>query len=285
MQQAGRQNNRLLAILLSPSVFWLALFFIVPLIVVLFVSFSKRSLLGVVEYDFNLANYRRVFSELIYLRILWKSVWLAILNTVLCLLVGYPFAFYIARQSPSRQRLLIFLVMIPFWTNFLVRTYALIFIVRDTGFINNILIGLGVIDTPLPIMFTQTGVLLGMLYGYLPFAVLPLYASIEQLDFDYVQAAQDLGANGLKVFLRIILPLTMPGVVAGSIITFIPTLGAYVTPDLMGGGNTFLIGNLLQQQFMTVRDWPFGSALGIILMVMVLAATMFYFRVGGSRTV
>ena len=204
---------------------------------------------------------------------------------VLCLLVGYPFAFYIARQSPSRQRLLIFLVMIPFWTNFLVRTYALIFIVRDTGFINNILIGLGVIDTPLPIMFTQTGVLLGMLYGYLPFAVLPLYASIEQLDFDYVQAAQDLGANGLKVFLRIILPLTMPGVVAGSIITFIPTLGAYVTPDLMGGGNTFLIGNLLQQQFMTVRDWPFGSALGIILMVMVLAATMFYFRVGGSRTV
>ena len=199
MQQAGRQNNRLLAILLSPSVFWLALFFIVPLIVVLFVSFSKRSLLGVVEYDFNLANYRRVFSELIYLRILWKSVWLAILNTVLCLLVGYPFAFYIARQSPSRQRLLIFLVMIPFWTNFLVRTYALIFIVRDTGFINNILIGLGVIDTPLPIMFTQTGVLLGMLYGYLPFAVLPLYASIEQLDFDYVQAAQDLGANGLKV--------------------------------------------------------------------------------------
>jgi spermidine/putrescine transport system permease protein len=285
VQQAGRQNNRLLAILLSPTVFWLSLFFIVPLIVVLVVSFSKRSLLGVVEYDFNLANYRRVFSELIYLRILWKSVWLAILNTVLCLLVGYPFAFYIARQSPSRQRLLIFLVMIPFWTNFLVRTYALIFIVRDTGFINNILIGLGVIDTPLPIMFTQTGVLLGMLYGYLPFAVLPLYASIEQLDFDYVQAAQDLGANGVKVFLRIILPLTMPGVVAGSIITFIPTLGAYVTPDLMGGGNTFLIGNLLQQQFMTVRDWPFGSALGIILMVMVLAATMFYFRVGGSRTV
>ncbi len=285
MPQTGRQTKGLLAILLSPTVFWLALFFVLPLFVVLVVSFSKRSLLGVVEYDFNLDNYRRVFSELIYLRILWKSVWLAILNTVLCLLVGYPFAFYIARQAPSRQRMLIFLVMIPFWTNFMVRTYALIFIVRDTGFINNILISLGVIDAPLRIMFTQTGVLLGMLYGYMPFAILPLYASIERLDFNYVQAAQDLGANGLKVFLRIILPLTMPGVVAASIITFIPTLGAYVTPDLMGGGNTFLVGNLLQQQFMTVRDWPFGSALGIILMVMVLAATMFYFRVGGGRTV
>jgi spermidine/putrescine transport system permease protein len=285
MHQAGRQNKSLLALLLSPTVFWLALFFIAPLLVVLVVSFSRRSLLGVVEYDFNLDNYRRVFSDIIYLRILWKSVWLAIFNTVLCLLVGYPFSFYIARQTPSRQRLLIFLVMIPFWTNFLVRTYALIFIVRDTGFINNVLISLGVIDSPLKIMFTQTGVMLGMLYGYLPFAILPLYASIEQLDFDYVQAAQDLGANGVKVFLRIILPLTMPGVVAASIITFIPTLGAYVTPDLMGGGNTFLIGNLLQQQFMTVRDWPFGSALGFILMIMVLAATMFYFRVGGGRSI
>lgn len=284
MQQAGRQNKGLLAILLSPTLFWLGLFFIAPLIVVLVVSFSRRSLTGVVEYTFTLDNYIRVFSESIYLRILWKSLWLAILNTALCLLIGYPFAFYIARQTPSRQRLLIFLVMVPFWTNFLVRTYALIFIVRDTGIINNILISLGVIDQPLKIMFTQTGVMLGMVYGYLPFAVLPLYASIEQLDFNYVQAAQDLGANTVKVFTRIVLPLTMPGVVAAAIITFIPTLGAYVTPDLMGGGSTFLVGNLLQQQFMTVRDWPFGSALGIILMVMVLAATMFYFRIGGNRS-
>ena len=285
MQPAGRQNNRILAFLLSPTLLWLALFFVAPLLVVLVVSFSKRSLLGVVAYDFNLDNYRRVFSDVIYLRILWRSTWLALVTTGLCLLVGYPFAFLIARQTPARQRLLIFLVMVPFWTNFLVRTYALIFVVRDTGFINNILLGLNIIDQPLKIMFTQGGVLLGMLYGYLPFAVLPLYASIEQLDFNYVQAAQDLGANSLKVFWRIVLPLTMPGVVAASIITFIPTLGAYVTPDLMGGGNTFLVGNLLQQQFMTVRDWPFGSALGFILMLMVLASTLFYFRVGGSRTV
>jgi spermidine/putrescine transport system permease protein len=285
MQPAGRQNNSILAFLLSPTILWLVLFFVAPLLVVLAVSFSKRSLLGVVEYDFNLDNYRRVFSNVIYLRILWRSTWLALVTTTLCLLVGYPFAFFIARQTPARQRLLIFLVMVPFWTNFLVRTYALIFVVRDTGFINNILLSLGIIDQPLRIMFTQGGVLLGMLYGYLPFAVLPLYASIEQLDFNYVQAAQDLGANSVKVFWRIVLPLTMPGVVAASIITFIPTLGAYVTPDLMGGGSTFLVGNLLQQQFMTVRDWPFGSALGFIMMLMVLASTLFYFRVGGNRTV
>jgi spermidine/putrescine transport system permease protein len=281
--QATRQNRGILSFLLSPAMLWLGLFFVAPLIIVLIVSFSKRSLLGVVEYDFNLNNYLRIFTDVVYLRILWKSLWLAIINTLLCLVIAYPFSFYIARQSPRRQNFLIFLVMIPFWTNFLVRTYALIFILRDTGLINNILIALGVIDEPMVIMFTQTAVMIGLLYGYLPFAVLPLYASIEQLDFNYVQAAQDLGANNVQIFLRIILPLTMPGVIAASIITFIPTLGAYVTPDLMGGSNTYLIGNLLQQQFMTVRDWPFGSALGFILMLMVLGATMIYFRAGSSR--
>jgi spermidine/putrescine transport system permease protein len=283
MQQANRQTRGFLAILLSPAVLWLMLFFVLPLLIVFIVSFSRRSLLGVVEYDFNIDNYIRVFTTPIYLTILWRSVWLAIINTILSLLLAYPFAFFIARQTPKWQTILIFLVMVPFWTNFLIRTYALIFILRDTGLINNMLIAFGVIDQPLTIMFTQGAVILGLLYGYLPFAVLPLYASIEQLDFSYVQAAQDLGANGFYVFVRIILPLTMPGVVAAAIITFIPTLGAYVTPDLMGGGNTFLIGNLLQQQFMTVRDWPFGSALGFILMLMVLAATMIYFRSGGGR--
>lgn len=285
MQASGRQSNKILTFLLSPTLFWLIVFFVSPILIVLVVSFGKRSLLGLVEYGFHPDNYTRVFTDTIYLRIFWRSFWLATVNTVLCLILAYPFAFFIARQSPRWQTLLIFLVMVPFWTNFLVRTYALMFIIRDTGLINNLLIGWGVIDEPLSILFTQGAVMLGLLYGYLPFAVLPLYASIEQLDFNYVQAAQDLGANGVKVFLRIILPLTMPGVVAASIIVFIPSLGAFVTPDLMGGGNTFLVGNLLQQQFLTVRDWPFGSALGFILMIMVLAATMFYFRAGGGRTI
>lgn len=284
MQSVDKRNRGVLTVLLSPAVFWLTLFFIIPLIIVLVVSFSKRSLLGVVEYDFNLENYRRIFTDAIYLRIFGKSLWLAIANTILCLIVAYPFAFYIARQSPRWQNILIFLVMVPFWTNFLIRTYALIFLLRDTGLINNILIALGMIEKPIVIMFTPTAVMIGLLYGYLPFAVLPLYASIEQLDFSYVQAAQDLGANSVQIFLRIILPLTMPGVVAASIITFIPTLGAYVTPDLMGGSRTFLIGNLLQQQFLTVRDLPFGSALGFVLMVLTLGATMLYFRIGAGRT-
>jgi spermidine/putrescine transport system permease protein len=281
----GRQSRSALAVLLTPGAIWLGLFFVLPLLIVLVVSFSKRSLMGVVEYDFNLNNYIRAFSDLIYVRIFGRSVFLALVNTILCLLVGYPFAFYIARQTPQRQKFLLFLVMVPFWTNFLIRTYSMMFIIRDTGLINNILIGLGVIDEPITILFTENAIRLGMFYGYLPFAVLPLYASIEQLDFNYVQAAQDLGADNLRVFWRVILPLTMPGVVAASIITFIPAMGDYITPDLMGGGNTFLIGNLLQQQFMVVRDWPFGSALGIVLMVLVLGATLIYFRSGATRSI
>lgn len=280
-----KQSKGTLAVLLTPGVLWLILFFTLPLVIVLVVSFSKRSLFGVVEYNLNLNNYIRIFSDLVYLRIFGKSLFLALVNTVLCLLIGYPFAFYIARQTPQQQKFLIFLVMVPFWTNFLIRTYSLMFIIRDTGLINNLLISLGIIQQPLEILFTDNAVRLGMLYGYLPFAVLPLYASIEQLDFNYVQAAQDLGANSLRVFIRVILPLTMPGVIAASIITFIPALGDYITPDLMGGGNTFLIGNLLQQQFMVVRDWPFGSALSIALMALVLIATMIYFRSGASRSI
>jgi spermidine/putrescine transport system permease protein len=286
MQAATKRNRGLLAILLTPGVFWLTVFFVIPLLIVLVVSFSKRSLLGVVDYSFNLNNYIRVFDpNAPYFIIFLRSLGLATVNTILCLLLGYPFAFYIARQAPQRQKILIFLVMVPFWTNFLIRTYALMFIIRDTGLINTWLLNLGLISEPIQILFTPTAVRLGMLYGYLPFAVLPLYASIEQLDFNYVQAAQDLGADSIRVFLRVILPLTMPGVVAAGIITFIPALGDFITPDLLGGGNTFLIGNVLQQQFLTVRDWPFGSALSVVLMALVLVATLFYFRAGASRSI
>ncbi|HMQ54289.1 MAG TPA: ABC transporter permease, partial [Anaerolineae bacterium] len=184
--QGGSGNRGMLATLLSPAVFWLLAFFVAPLLIVFVVSFGRRSLLGMVEYTFTLDNYLRVFTDTIYLRILWQSLLLAIGNTILCLIIAYPFAFFIARRSPRWQNILIFLVMVPFWTNFLIRTYALIFILRDTGLINSTLIGLGVIEQPIIIMFTQTAVMIGMVYGYLPFAVLPLYASIEQLDFNYV---------------------------------------------------------------------------------------------------
>jgi spermidine/putrescine transport system permease protein len=225
-------------------------------------------------------------------------VWLATMNTLLCLVFGYPFAYWIARQPKQYRGTLIFLVMIPFWTNFLVRTYAWMLILRDSGLINNVwtislhnlAVGLadsstffawlaGITEHKLPLLFNQPAVFMGLFYGYLPFMVLPLYSNLERVNWSLLEAAADLGANAFQSFIRVLLPLTVPGIVAGSIIVFIPSLGAYVTPDLMGGGQVTLLGNLLQQQFMTVRNWPFGSAIGFIMMAIMLLAIFVYFRI------
>lgn len=189
-------------------------------------------------------------------------------------------------RVPRRWRnALLVLVMVPFWTNFLVRTYAIMLLLRNEGLINSALRWLGIVEQPVTMLFTTFAVVLGLVYGYLPFMILPLYASIEKFDFTLVEAAQDLGANTWQVFTRVMLPLTMPGVVAGSILVFIPSVGAFVTPDLLGGGKVVMIGNLIQQQFLTVRHWPFGSAVSFVLMAVVLISTMAYFRVGGERRV
>jgi len=280
-ERMRRSKNLQIFALLSPSAAWLLVFFLLPLVMVLLVSLGKRGPYGRVVYQWNLDNYIR-FMDRIYVKIFLRSVWMATANTLLCLLFGYPFAYFIARQPKRWRNVLLLLVMIPFWTNFLVRTYAWMVILRDKGLINSLLMQIGIITKPLPLLFNQSAVILGLFYGYLPFMVLPLYASIEKLDFSLVEAAQDLGANSLMAFRRIVLPLTMPGIVAGAIITFIPSVGAYVTPDLLGGAKAMMIGNLLQQQFLEVRDWPFGSAVGFILMVTVLLATMLYFRTGGK---
>lgn len=292
-----------------PSAFWLLVFFLIPLAIVFFVSLGERTRLGTVTYPSLRADglaaffddYARVFGrvggDFIYLRIFARSAWLALLNTALCLLFGFPLAYWIARQPANRRNLLIFLVMIPFWTNFLVRTYAWMLILRDSGLINNvwtgslheIAVGLagrsGLFNwlatataRPLPLLYNFGAVLLGLFYGYLPFMVLPLYSNLEKTNWSLMEAAADLGANAFQRFVRVLLPLSMPGIIAGSIIVFIPSLGAYVTPDLMGGAKVSLLGNLLQQQFMTVRDWPFGSALSFIMMAVMLAATLVYFR-------
>jgi spermidine/putrescine transport system permease protein len=293
-----------------PAAFWLFIFFILPMFIVLLVSFGERSRLGTVIYPpfsldtigiyFN--DYVRFFSpvggDFIYLRIFARSIWLATLNTLICLVVSYPFAYWIARRPPQYRGMLIFLVMIPFWTNFLVRTYAWMLILRDTGVINNFwtitlhemalqLAGQStffawmatVTENPLPLLFNQGAVLLGLFYGYFPFMVLPLYSNLEKLDWSLLEAAADLGASGWQRLTRVLLPISAPGIVAGSIVVFIPSLGAYVTPDLLGGAKVALIGNLLQQQFMTVRDWPFGSAIGFILMSIMLLSVMIYFRI------
>lgn len=292
-----------------PAGFWLGVFFIAPILIVFIVSLGERTRSGTVNYpEFSLGNlgayfddYIRFFSpvsgDYIYLRIFSRSLGIAIFNTIICLLVGYPFAYWIARQPQKYRNTYIFLVMIPFWTNFLVRTYAWMLILRDSGLINNfwsitlheqaVLLSensaffawlADVTEAKLPLLFNQPAVMLGLFYGYLPFMVLPLYSALEKMDWSLLEAAADLGANTFWSTVRILIPLTMPGIVAGSIIVFIPSLGAYVTPDLMGGARVALLGNLLQQQFMTVRDWPFGSAIGFIMMAIMLAATLLYFR-------
>ncbi|MBG0745569.1 MAG: ABC transporter permease [Planktothrix agardhii KL2] len=271
------RKTRNLLILLLPATIWLLIFFIIPLIIVLVYSFLERGTYGGVTWEFTLKNYQRLVNDL-YLNIFWRSLGLASLTTLICLIIGYPLAFFIATSSTRWRNLLLFLVIIPFWTNFLVRTYAWIIILRSEGMINTILQSLSLIQEPLNLLFTPFAVIVGLIYGYLPFMILPLYATIERLNFSLVEAAQDLGANQIRTFFRIILPLTLPGIIAGSILVFIPALGAFITPDILGGAKTVMVGNLIQNQFLQARDWPFGSALSMGLMVLVLIPVMIYFR-------
>jgi len=267
-------------VLIFPSLFWLVIFFAVPLVIVFIYSFLSRGPYGQIVWDFNLQNYVRFFDPL-YLRIFARSFRIAGITTAVCFLLGYPMAYWIATRPPRWRNTLLLLLMIPFWTNFLVRTYAWILILRDTGLINNALLGLGLISEPLPLFGTDLAVIIGLVYGWFPDMVLPCYAAVERLDHSLVEAAQDLGANELRSFLRIVFPLTMPGIVAGSILVFIPSLGAYITPDLLGGAKSVMIGNVIHSQFLSVRDYPFGSAFSFVLMAMMLIATLLYFRVGG----
>jgi spermidine/putrescine transport system permease protein len=266
--------------LIFPSAFWLMVFFLVPLLIVFVMSFAQRGTYGGVKWELSIRNYVRFFDPL-YLRIFGRSIYIALATTVLCLLTGYPLAYYIARRPESQRNTMLLLLMVPFWTNFLVRTYAWILLLRNEGLINQFLQGLGITHAPLPLLYNDGAIIVGLVYGWLPDMVLPCYAAIERLDFSLVEAAQDLYANRVQAFLRVVLPLTAPGIIAGSVLVFIPSLGAYVTPDLLGGAKSVMIGNLIQQQFLSVRDWPFGAAISFVLMAVMLGGTLLYFRVGG----
>jgi spermidine/putrescine transport system permease protein len=277
-----RKHERwLLGVLVGPAALYLLLLFVVPLLIVAVYSFLTRGTYGQIVWEFTLDNYVRVIDPL-YLQILWRSVVIAAANTLICLLFSYPFAYAIARMENVRRRnILLILVMIPFWTNFLVRTYAWRVILGTDGPLNGALMALGIVREPLPLIFNDGAVMVGLVYGYLPFMVLPLYAAIERIDFSLVEAAHDLYADGRAAFWRVVLPLSMPGILAGSILVFIPSLGTFVTTDLLGGSKSVMIGNLIQSQFLTARDWPFGSAFSVLLMAAVLGATLLYFRKGG----
>ncbi len=262
---------------LAPVLFWMLMFLLIPLALVLVVSLATRGVYGGVVYKFTFENYIR-FIDPIYLKLLIDSVYVALLTTLACLGLGYPFAYYVARSNPKYRNLLLMLVMLPFWTNFLIRTYAWMVILRTEGVINTVLQNLGLIQDPLSLLYNQGAVLLGMIYGYLPFMVLPLYASIEKLDQSLLEAAQDLGANPVQTFWKVTLPLTLPGVAAGSILVFVPALGMFVVPDLLGGAKSMLVGNLIQNQFLAARNWPFGAAASIIVMVVSLVMVFLYAR-------
>ncbi len=271
-----RHNYRLF-ILLSPVILWLLCFFFVPLISALIYSFVERGTYGGVVWNFTLENYQRVFDGL-YLRILWRSISTALVCTAICLLVGYPFAYYLAYYRPKLRNVLLLLVVVPFWINFLIRTYAWILILRTEGLLNSFLSILIPGFQPLEILNTPFAVQIGLVYGYLPFMILPLYAALEQMDFSLVDAAKDLGASPRHAFWHVTLPLSIPGILAGSMLVFIPTVGAFLTPDILGGGKVIFIGNVIERQFKSARDYPFGSALSFMLMVIVLAGTVLYFR-------
>lgn len=265
--------------LAAPTIFWIVVFFLLPLVFVLGASFLSRGLGGLPELPLSLAQYDRTLR--VFGPVLLRSAWIALLTTAISLMVGYPLAFFISRRrSPSVRMLLLFLVLLPFWTNFLVRTYALITILQRDGLLNGALERLGFIQEPLQLLYTPGAVLVGLVYGYLPFMVLPIYASVERLDLRYVEAAYDLGANDWRAFWRVIFPLTLPGVIAGAILVFIPAIGSFVTPDLMGGTRGLMIGNLIQSQFRGRGNIPLGSAISMVLLVVVFIGVLVYTKWG-----
>jgi spermidine/putrescine transport system permease protein len=266
--------------LISPTFIYLIIFMILPMILVAILSFLDRGPYGNVVYRFNIDNYTRLIDPL-YLRILGYSLGVGVATMIFTIALGYPLAYFIAR-APARQRsLLLFLILVPFWTNFIIRIYAWIMILRTEGFLNTLLLNLGLIKIPLELLYTPTAVLIGMVYEFLPFMVLPLYTSLEKIENAQLEASADLGARPWQAFLRVTLPLSIPGMIAGSILVFIPAMGMFVVPDLMGGAKTVLVGNLIRNQFLVSRDWPFGAAASMLLMVLTLAFTLYYTRKAG----
>ena len=260
--------SRLRALFLLPAWAFTLLLFLGPLLIIVVYSLETKGVYGGVVPPWTLENYARLLDPL-YGVILLRSFLMAAVSTLGCIVLAFPLAYYIAR-SGRRKTLLLNLVMLPFWTSFLVRTYAWMFLLRDTGLINSALLAAGLITEPLPLLYNDGAVIVGLIYGYLPFAVLPLYSNLERLDKSLLEAAADLGARPWQTLLHIVLPLTATGLRAAGVLVFIPCLGAYLTPDLLGGGKSMMIGNLVQNQFTSARDWPFGSALSLALMAIVM---------------
>jgi spermidine/putrescine transport system permease protein len=290
IRNSERDETRKRWLLSAPALLIIFFAALGPLFVMLLYSFMEKGDYGDVKFGqfslegwFSVLFQRDIFDDTLgfaeaHLSIIWRSIKLSFLTTVLTLFLGFPTAYFIATRPASTREVWVFLVTIPFWTNLLIRTFAMQQVIRNEGLLNNALIWLGVIDTPIQIMHTDTANLLGMTYVYLPLMVLPLYASMEKLDFRLVEAGYDLYASRLQVLWRIMIPLVRPGIIAGSILVFIPSLGAYVIPRVLGGGKNMMLGNLIELQFGAGRNWPLGAAMSITLMALVMVALLFYVR-------
>jgi len=279
------RSSRAVAILLAPISLLLAVFFLVPLGIMIVYSFLEPGIYGGVVWSFYPFNYGRVLGaplnaleefDAVYLRIFINTLRIALTTVLISLLVCYPVAFWVSRLPDCWKSLVLFLITLPFFANLLIRVYAWLLILRPTGFANTALKSAGLIDQPLPLLFNNVAVAIGLVYILVPFMFLPIYASIERLDANLIQASQDLGASPFQTFRRVVLPLTMPGIVGGSIIVFIPALGNFVVPSLLGGAKVLMSGNLIEQQFLDARNWPFGATLSMLVMAVILVLMMIY---------
>jgi putrescine transport system permease protein len=284
-----RQNALGRRLVVGIPMLWLLLFFLVPFLIVLKIAFSEVRLAmppfaplwewvsdSMVELRLNTANFRFLFTESLYISTYLYSVKVAAVSTLLCLLIGYPMALGIARAAPTTRNLLLMLIILPFWTSFLLRVYAWIGLLKNNGVINNVLMGLGLIDQPITMMQTDLAVYIGIVYSYLPFMILPLYTNLEKHDLSLLEAAADLGARRATAFLRITLPLSIPGIVAGSLLVFIPAVGEYVIPSLLGRTDQLMIGRVLSDEFFANRDWPVASAVAICMLVLLIVPIMLF---------
>lgn len=288
---AGDGYRRIVGPLLLPTWVMIGIFLVLPVGLMGVYSFLTKEFRGGVDWQFSLAAYDQFFLnrglfgdeppvlEWTYVTIFWRSIWQAAVATALCLAIGFPTAWFIATRPTATRGVWLFLITIPYWVNLLIRTVSLKFLIRDNGPLNEALMGLGLTDGPLPLVNTNLAVQLGLFYSYLPFMVLPVYAAVERYNFAYSEAAADLYANRWATLREIVLPIVRPGIIAGCLLVFIPSLGAFLAPDLLGGAKTFMIGSLIDEQFKgSLGNWPFGAAVSMILMTLVMIALLFYAR-------
>ncbi|EOW9307819.1 spermidine/putrescine ABC transporter permease PotB [Vibrio cholerae] len=258
---------------------WLVLFVLIPNLMIIGTSFLTRDEANLIKFAFTFENYTRLLDPL-YGKVMLHSFYMAIVATLICLVIGYPFAYIVAKMPEKWRPFMLFLIIVPFWTNSLIRTYGLKIVLGTQGILNQALMSLGLIDAPLRIMFTETAVMIGLVYILLPFMILPLYSAIEKLDGTYIEAARDLGANKFQTLVRVILPLTMPGIIGGCLLVLLPALGMFYIADLLGGAKNLLIGNVIKSQVLNARDWPFGAATSIALTLAMAIMLYAYYRAG-----